>query len=194
MPEFIDNMDCRLTLHKNCRNTENIAITSLKPITERNPELFDGSVRGVPAKLYYCENADAEKARVDLIIDELSAEGFKDIVILTCKTEAASFMSSFVENSKYRHKYPFTTCRKFKGLEADAIILVDVDRAVFEDENVLIFYVGASRARIKLAITAILADDDCRNILQNTLNYTGKIRRPKRDLASALNSVGIIST
>lgn len=194
VPEFIENMDCRLTLHKNCRNTENIAITSLKPVTERNPELFDGSVRGVPAKLYYCENADAEKARVDLIIDELSAEGFKDIVILTCKTEAASFMSSFVENSKYRHKYPFTTCRKFKGLEADAIILIDVDRAVFEDENVLIFYVGASRARIKLAITAILADDDCRNILQNTLNYTGKIRRPKRDLASALNAVGIIST
>lgn len=85
-------------------------------------------------------------------------------------------------------------CRKFKGLEANAIILIDVDRAVFEDENVLIFYVGASRARIKLAITAILADDDCRNILQNTLNYTDKIRRPKRDLASALNAVGIIST
>lgn len=118
----------------------------------------------------------------------------KNVVILTCKTETTSFMSSFVENGKYRHKYPFTTCRKFKGLEADAIILIDVEKVVFEDENVLIFYVGASRARIKLAITAILTDDDCRNILQNTLNYAGKIRRPKRDLASALNSVGIIST
>lgn len=93
---------------------------------------------------------------------------------------------------QYRAYFSVRYC--LKGLEADAIILIDVDRAVFEDENVLIFYVGASRARIKLAITAILADDDCRNILQNTLNYTGKIRRPKRDLASALNAVGIIST
>ena len=66
-----------------------------------------------------------------------------------------------------------------KGLEADVVILLDVDKTTFEQENVLIFYVGTSRARIKLEIAAILSDDDCKEILTSVLNYQGKIRRAK---------------
>lgn len=85
------------------------------------------------------------------------------------------------------------TCRKFKGLEADVVILLDVDRNTFEQDNVLIFYVGTSRARIKLEITAILNDDDCKEILTSVLNYQGKVRRAKKDFAGALNAIGMIS-
>ena len=190
MPKFISDLDCRLTLYRNCRNTENIAVTSLRPITERKPKVFEGSVKGAPAKIHFCDSVQDEKERIDLIIDALTADGYRDIVLLTCKTETTSILSGAVKDRKYRNKYLFTTCRKFKGLEADVVILLDVDKITFEQENVLIFYVGTSRARIKLEITTILSDDDCTEILTSVLNYQGKIRRAKKDFASALNAIG----
>lgn len=39
---------------------------------------------------------------------------------------------------------------------------------------------------------AQLDDADCREILTNCLKFEGKIRNPRRDLASALNSIGMI--
>lgn len=194
MPKFIGDMDCRLTLYRNCRNTENIAVTSLRSITERKPKVFEGAVKGAPAKLHFCESAQNEIKKIDSIIDELTADGYSDIVLLTCKTERTSVLSDVVKNGMYRNKYLFTTCRKFKGLEADVIILLDVDKTTFEQENVLIFYVGTSRARIKLEIAAILSDDDCRDILTTVLNYQGKVRRAKKDFAGALNTIGRLGT
>lgn len=194
MPKFISDLDCRLTLYRNCRNTENIAVTSLRPITERKPRVFDGAVKGAPAKLHFCDSVQSEHERVDVIIDELAADGYRDIVILTCKTEATSVLSNSVKGGRYRNKYLFTTCRKFKGLEADVVVLVDVDKTTFEQDNVLLFYVGTSRARIKLEITAVLSDDDCKDILLSALNYQGKVRRAKRDLAGALNAIGSLDT
>lgn len=194
MPKFIGDLDCRLTLYRNCRNTENIAVTSLRPITERKPKIFDGAVKGAPAKLHFCESAQSERERIDAIIDELAADGYRDIVLLTCKTETTSILSGVAKDGKYRNKYLFTTCRKFKGLEADAVILLDVDKTTFEQDNVLLFYVGTSRARIKLEIVAVLSDDDCKDILSSVLNYQGKVRRAKKDLAGALNAVGSLNT
>jgi len=190
MPKFIGDLDCRLTLYRNCRNTENIAVTSLRPITERKPKVFEGAVKGTPAKIHFCDSIQNERERLDSIIDNLVADGYRDIVLLTCKTEATSILSNSINNGKYRNKYLFTTCRKFKGLEADVVILLDVDKTTFEQGNVLIFYVGTSRARIKLEIAAILSDDDCKEILTSTLNYQGKVRRAKKDFAGALNAVG----
>lgn len=194
MPKFISDLDCRLTLYRNCRNTENIAVTSLRPITERKPRVFDGAVKGAPAKLHFCDSVQSEHERIDVIIDELAADGYRDIVILTCKTEATSVLSNSVKGGRYRNKYLFTTCRKFKGLEADVVVLVDVDKTTFEQDNVLLFYVGTSRARTKLEITAVLSDDDCKDILLSALNYQGKVRRAKRDLAGALNAIGSLDT
>lgn len=128
------------------------------------------------------------------IIDDLAADGYRDIVLLTCKTEATSILSDSVNNGKYRNKYLFTTCRKFKGLEADVVILLDVDKTTFEQGNARIFYVGTSRARIKLEIAAILSDDDCKEILMSILNYRGKIRRAQKDLAGALNAIGSLDS
>ncbi|WP_311146645.1 nuclease-related domain-containing DEAD/DEAH box helicase [Stomatobaculum longum] len=194
MPKFIGDLDCRLTLYRNCRNTENIAVTSLRPITERKPKVFDGAVKGAPAKLHFCESVQSERERIDAIIDELAADGYRDIVLLTCKTETTSILSGVAKDGKYRNKYLFTTCRKFKGLEADVVILLDVDKTTFEQDNVLLFYVGTSRARIKLEIVAVLSDDDCKDILSSVLNYQGKVRRAKKDLAGALNAVGSLNT
>ena len=192
MPRFIEDADCKLTLYRNCRNTENIATTSLRPVTVRKPLLLEGCVKGTPAKLRFCASDESVLAQIDASIDELKADGYSDIVILTCKTENGSVLADKCKDGIYRNKYRFTTCRKFKGLEADAVILIDVDGSTFNSKNVLIFYVGTSRARLKLDVITKLSDEDCVDILKNNLEYTAKIKKPKKERASALNAIGSV--
>ena len=85
----------------------------------------------------------------------------------------------------------FTTCRKFKGLEADAVILVDVDENTFlgnNGQNVLLYYVGASRARLRLDIITTLTKEESTHVLQS-LGKADKVKRPQLDLARALNAL-----
>ncbi len=189
IPQYISEADCKLTLYRNCRNTENIATTSLAPITERKPKLIEGCIKGVPAKLHFCESDEKIKEKVDLLIDTLKGQGVKDVVILTCKTENTSTLSSLIDNGLYRNKYRFSTCRKFKGLEADAVILIDVTPDVFESKNALIYYVGTSRARLWLDILTTMDDEACTDVLQTAFEKRGHIRNPKRDLAAAINAI-----
>ena len=96
-------------------------------------------------------------------------------------------MESYIENDFYNYKgqnIPFTTCRKFKGLEADKIILVDVNKNSIVDNNKL-FYVGSSRARFELNILANLTDSDCAEILQS-LNSIVKKNNPQLTLSKVL--------
>lgn len=189
IPQYISDADCKLALYRNCRNTENIATTSLAPITERKPKLIDGCVKGVPAKLHFCESDDKAKEKIDLIIDTLKGQGVKDIVIITCKTENTSVMSSIVSNGLYRNKYRFSTCRKFKGLEADAVILVDADADIFEEEKALLYYVGTSRARLWLDIITTMDNEACTDVLQSVFEKRGHIKNPQRELAAAINAI-----
>lgn len=188
IPNYIADADCKLKLYKNCRNTENIALTSLKPITTRTPKLYDGSVKGIPATICFCNDENSVVNRIAYTIEEFRNNGLTDIVILTCSTEEKSVLSSYVTDGKYKKKL-FTTCRKFKGLEADAIILIDVDEGTFEEENVLRYYVGASRAKIRLEIISMMDDDACKKVLQEAMHYTKKIKKPRRELAYALNAL-----
>lgn len=191
IPKYIEEADCKLTLYRNCRNTENIATTSLKVFPKRKPVLIEGSVKGVPANIYY-RTTETSITCLDEVIKEFLSNGIKNLVILTCKTESDSVLANMVRNGKYQDKYLFTTCRKFKGLEADGVILIDVNSETFNSQNAMLFYVGTSRARIRLGLIAQLDDADCREILTNCLKFEGKIRNPRRDLASALNSIGMI--
>lgn len=193
VPQFIEEADCKLTLYRNCRNTENIAMTSLRPLSERKPRLLEGCVKGAPANIYFCEDTITAIKKVDSAIDGFKSDGYKDVVILTCKTEETSILKGKTSNGLYRNKYKFTTCRKFKGLEADVIILIDIDGETFNSENVLIYYVGTSRARIRLDMITTLTDEDCSDILIKCLGQAAaKKRKPKRELSSALNAIGII--
>lgn len=192
LPKFIEEADCKLTLYRNCRNTENIATTSLKPISQREPELLKGCVKGAPAKIHFCESTDKIIMQLDESLQALKTDGFQDIVILSCKTEDNSVISDYVSNGKYKKTVNFTTCRKFKGLEADAVILIDVDGETFNTHNVLLYYVGTSRARIRLEVICTLSDEECIALLQTRLGFKGKIRKAKRSLATALNAIGTI--
>lgn len=104
----------------------------------------------------------------------------KDFVILTSKTEATSILRGAVANGIYRNKYRFSTCRKFKGLEADAVILVDVDADTFADNNILLYYVGTSRARLWLDIITTMDNEACTDVLQDAFEKRGHIREIRK--------------
>lgn len=187
VPSYISDADCKLTLYRNCRNTENIAITSLKPITQRKPQLYEGAVTGVPATIHFGTDPDCIIKKIEMLIDDLKGEEISDIVILTCKTEENSILGSISKDGKFNRKQ-FTTCRKFKGLEADAVILIDVTKETFSDEQRQLYYVGASRARLKLDILTQMTEQECKDVLSESLEYNKKIKNPKKDLANALNA------
>lgn len=191
IPKYISEADCKLTLYKNCRNTENIAITSLKPISQRTPKLYDGAIKGVPARIHFREDSQEAIERIETLIDELKNEGITDVVILTCKSEFKSILKENSDNGTFKKKV-FTTCRKFKGLEADAIILIDVDEDTFGSEAVQRFYVGASRARLRLEIVTTMTDENCEKVLREVVDYKKKIKNAKRELALAFNTMPII--
>ena len=190
IPQYISEADCKLTLYRNCRNTANIAITSLKPIYERNPKLKPGALNGVPAKIYFC-NEERLVDRLNGIIGALKDDGITDVVILTVKDENHSILTGISADGIFKRKQ-FTSCRKFKGLEADAIILIDIDEDTFLENAVQRFYVGASRARLRLELLTSLNDDQSTVILSETLHYNKRIRNAKRDLAVALNALPVI--
>lgn len=179
---FIAEADSKVTLYKNCRNTFNIAMTSVKSLPRTTKTIVkEGTVQGKPANLHFC-NARELTSRLDRIVGALRNEGIENIVILTCSTIKKSCFAADVNEAKnlYKNKTPFYTTRMFKGLEADAIILVDVEKDHFlgsSNDPTLrgLFYVGASRARLRLEIITTMTESDCKEIIrQNPPQYSVK--------------------
>ncbi len=188
IPMIIEEMDCRLTLHKNCRNTENIAVTSFRPISEIIPDVMKDGVKGQPVRIYYVDNPELQSGVVDEIINRIADSGIDNPVILTTKTEYDSSLSDEIINGKYKNKYLFTTCRKYKGLEADSVILTDVDMETFDANNML-FYVGSSRARLRLDIITTISDDECIKVLKDVFKIDRKKGSGRKRLASTLKTI-----
>lgn len=193
IPKYISESDCKLTLYKNCRNTENIAITSMRPLKfASKPKMFAGCIRGESPKIFISENEEKQKTLLDDALKQLIEKKITDVVILTCKTEKSSIFSQYCSNGKYIFNgvsFRFTTCRKFKGLEADAIIIVDVTKNSLCGNDNLSFYVGASRARFYLSIICQMSEDDCREALTTFDNSENQVKRPQKALAAALNAL-----
>lgn len=191
IPKYIADCDCKLTLHRNCRNTLNIAKTSIRPLGELNRKV---SVRNDACEgelpLMCFGGSEDIKERVDSLIEKFKNNGDEDIVILTYKTEKDSLLANYVVDGFYKykkHRCLFSTCRKFKGLEADAVILVDVDGSLFNEEDSRRFYVGSSRARFDLGIISHISEEECKELLEKREVRIGK--NPYKSLATSLNAL-----
>ena len=201
VPEWIRDSECKLILTKNCRNTREIALTSYNVIdVELKQKIM--MVRGEQTSISFVRGESLPKLAqlLKMLTGDKYGYEYSDIVILSLKKEENSILNGVnklagvpILREKSNSAVLFTTSRKFKGLEADAVILVDVDSETFNSQNVLLYYVGTSRARLKLDIVTMFNDDDCVDILVNKLNYSGKIKKPKKELAGALNSIGSIA-
>ena len=190
IPECISEADCKMTLHYNCRNTENIAITSVRPLKEEKYiKCIKGPIKGDSSIVYIDDKEQKLKEYLDATIDDFIEKGINDIVILTCKTEESSYIHSYIRKQHYNaigRNIRFSSCRKYKGLEADAIILIDIDKNTFISKDVNLFYVGSSRARFYLTMLIQLSEAEC----NETLLYFNKNenKRPKKALAAYLNA------
>lgn len=184
-----------LQLDKNCRNTKSIAQTSYTPVGI-DDVVYVKYADGEMPVLKAVEDA----ADIPQIIGE-TIRGFTDagynknqIAILTIKTIPKSLLNGLKSIGGYRLSVDapdgdgilFTTARKFKGLEAEAIIIVDFDANSFTDESSRnVFYVAASRAVNDLSIIANLDDDGMQKVLQDL--GVSKKGSPRRLLAETLN-------
>lgn len=160
--KWTEDIQCQLVLSTNCRNTQNIAKTShsvldLKGINIRSDVIGDKS------KFYFSENLIQLKERLGTEIKRYLSLGYRldDITILTLKTMEKSLLSGIQKVGNYSlsidekigRSILFTTARKFKGLESNIVLIVDIDEELLKDqERSMLFYVATSRAKVILDI------------------------------------------
>jgi len=167
-PEWLERAECRLVLSHNCRNTHEIAITSTRPIDlpERRVKMnpYIEQAEQPKPKLFFVANNEVLQDYVLKLIRKYSDAKYKksSIVLLSMKAEGCSALerenmipelAAICSDRKQDNKVLFTTVRKFKGLEADVVICIDIDESTFSnDTNRSLFYVGTSRAKTWLDI------------------------------------------
>ena len=201
LPGCIRESDCRLTLYRNCRNTREIAKTSVKPLIGEKTMpfqkiLLQNSTIGERPCLHLADSREDQEVVLKKVLNGLSEKHYSDVVILTMNTFRNSILSDVTEPLepgdyfRYFHcggkQYRFTTCTKFKGLEADAVVLIDVSRDSFSGNNAMYFYVGASRAKMRLELIANLSRQDCAEIVR-TMDESAPVNR--RDPVTILSRV-----
>lgn len=210
-PKFIENADCRLTLTKNCRNTFNIAETSTRPLNlKKKVKTNDDGVLGETAVAYISDNKEKNIEHLELAIKKCLEKKIneKEIVILSSKTKedfknGNSLLSDYGEYySCFGKNFKISNSSDFKGLEADAVILIDVDTKTFETlKNRNRFYVATSRAKFNLYLICHLSKEECCYLSEiiKEKNYdrdsfdikdldVSKIKNPEKRFAAALNA------
>lgn len=163
--EWLDHMECRLILSINCRNTLSVAKTSVSliKILEVKTKLH---LIGEKPEMHISNEKEEAINWISDKIKELTNNGIEksQITILSVKGEGNSILNGelkignySISSNRQKGKILFTTARKYKGLESDIVILVDVDVETFNDERQKrLFYVGASRAKHRLAIVSVV--------------------------------------
>ena len=147
--------------------------TSYKVFTKDELSKRDvkGFEEGVNPKAINCSK-DETYEKVEKMVTSLRAKGYKDIVVLTAKEENTSSLYERASGESLffgGFKCLFTTCRKFKGLEAEAIIITDLDGDVLlNGDKRLLFYVGASRAKFDLNLVFNLTAEECKQWLDKS--------------------------
>ena len=208
LPDFINRPECLLTLNINCRNTVEISNTSTAPLVEGYKDkikinnIVNKAVHGEKPNLFVCSNEDAVIKQLNNSIDVAIGKYGKDVVILTVKTLDTTLLKNSEKydlekglfESDNNGKIKVSTVRKFKGLEANTIILIDVTEKTFDitdphnlSKPIMLFYVGCSRAKFKLDILTVIDKNKLQEILE--LCYrVGDARKTFAELANLLST------
>ncbi|MCI6483333.1 MAG: ATP-binding domain-containing protein [Selenomonadaceae bacterium] len=163
-PEWLDkHAECRLVLYKNCRNTSEIAAMAGNLIGI-NSKFYVNDVHGMKPKVVFYQNARELQAVAEKFVREMQQENFRleDIVILSVHSvphsqlQAERLAGVPVSPERAKGKVWFTSVRKFKGLEAKAVLLIDGDVSKLHEPLMQrILYVGCSRANDYLQIALL---------------------------------------
>lgn len=196
LPYCIENSDCRLTLSKNCRNTFEIARTSVTPLRDKKNKLIKANVSfswDAPIKptLHIVKEVVEVTAVLRKVLANLEQLEVKDIVILTSGSLDRSAIYSELKFSVdpldgYAYfmngstEYRVTTCIRYKGLEANSIVLIDLDKDSFVGRKGMEFYVGTSRAKQHLDLVCCLVEDEYYGVARSLDPNAPKRDNPER--------------
>ncbi len=198
VPHWIEDAECKLVLHKNCRNTAEVFKTSCSILGMENV-LFNEVHGDVPAIKFYSTDSEAETI-VSNFIKEIRLEGLdiEKIAILSMKTIDKTeidinkaYAGVSLSTEREDGKILFTTIRKFKGLEADAILIVDASlSALISQEQKKLLYVGCSRAKslLNIAMKEDVATSDMGDYIRN-LAPNRNVPKNKKGLKRLLNVI-----
>lgn len=193
---WIEDAECRLVLHKNCRNTAEVFKTSCSIMGLRDVSYND--VHGeIPAVKFYQTESEFEKIVSDFV-GQMTSEGLlpEDTVILTAKTIANSWVEADrdyagikLSTEQEPGKIFFTTIRKFKGLEAKAVLITDFSlSSLASPEDKRLLYVGTSRAKdiLNVAMLEDVENSDMGDLIKS-LAPDRNVPKNKKGLKRLLN-------
>ncbi|MCI0422531.1 MAG: ATP-binding domain-containing protein [Acidobacteria bacterium] len=152
------------SLRVNCRNPPRIAETArllggLDPAYRKilRPD------NGVEPRIRYYKDAEEQQGVLIETLDRLYMDGFAsgDVVILSTRSDAACAASQVNTHPWKSRLKPFAAAAKgytrhcsvhaFKGMEAPAVIVTDVDR-ISDPASMAIFYIAITRAVDRLVL------------------------------------------
>lgn len=175
---WIDKSECKLVLSKNCRNTFEIAITA-NNIIDLEIKFSENAIKGETPNLFVLNSLEELKVRLNNLINKYKKEGFfnKDIKILSLKPESESLLNGieYIGDNRIVHEMDnenilFTTSRKFKGMEGNVVIIIDINKStLLSEEDKRNFYVASSRAKQKLDLIINANEDELKEIA-DTIN------------------------
>lgn len=152
---WLDDIPCRLTLTRNCRNTDPIARSAYRAAgLSTAPTL---GVSGPRPVLHVVADEATAISRATTLSDKARIQKVQadDIAVLTLDTlpedsawRAMRVAGKAVVDTPAPGATTLTTVRRFKGLEARLVIVADVDFSKAKDADWRRrLYVGCSRAR-----------------------------------------------
>lgn len=171
--------DCRLVLYKNCRNTAEIAKTVGTTLSDIKKDAYINELSGIKPLGSFYKNENELRNIVTKFVTKMIQDKVKpeDIVILTTSSVLNSMLKNIsaingvsISTEPKKNNILFTSVRKFKGLEAKAVLLIDilVNRLTNELHKRLV-YVGSSRANtyLQLAFYDNVPNEDYKSILNH---------------------------
>ncbi len=161
----------QFSLRNNCRNAESIAetLTLTAGISPGYNKILNDNESGQVEPKFYASNEVQESLVKKKLVDLLKQYRPDEIVVLSPKADERScawaITSKYPELGLTSFKFSnegsirYASIHSFKGLEAPAILLTDIDSLESESSKALL-YVGMSRARISLTI---FFSENCRS-------------------------------
>lgn len=161
-PQYLDSeAECRLVLYRNCRNTAEIAAT-VGSLVDMRQEPYVNDVHGEKPKAVFYNDKAALKGIAERFVKTMQENrvALEDMVILSVHSLEHSALHGVTElagipvsNTMEEGKVWVTTTRKYKGLEAKAVLLVDVEVSKLTDAVMQrMIYIGGSRANTHLKV------------------------------------------
>ena len=169
VPEWILNSECKLLLTKNCRNTREIALTAYNVIDiELNQKITMVSGEQTSISFVKGESLPMLARLLNILTGDKYGYEYSDITILSLRTELNSILHNTnklsgipILREKSNSAVLFTTAKKFKGLESRVVVIIDIDKNCFiNEEKKRDFYIACSRATQKLLLFINASDKE----------------------------------